>query len=210
MAAKIRKGDKVVVIAGRDKGRTGEVIEVRPSEGRALVRVLAIAQVLCLAALDGEGRPEACFSTGAAGEQGAQVIGYRAVVCGRACEGLGGELTAERIGQIWMEVQAESLGPAVELNEGYESYWCYVPHFVHSPFYVYAYAFGDCLVNSLYGLYQDAHPGFVSKYVAMLEAGGSKHHSELLQPFGLDATQREFWQKGLKVLEGMIDELERM
>jgi oligoendopeptidase F len=122
----------------------------------------------------------------------------------------GGELTAERIGQIWMEVQAESLGPAVELSDGYESYWCYVPHFVHSPFYVYAYAFGDCLVNSLYGLYQDAHPGFVAKYVAMLEAGGSKHHSELLQPFGLDATQREFWQKGLKVLERMIDELEGM
>jgi oligoendopeptidase F len=81
---------------------------------------------------------------------------------------------------------------------------------VHSPFYVYAYAFGDCLVNSLYGLYQDSHPGFVAKYVAMLEAGGSKHHSELLQPFGLDATDRAFWQKGLKVLEGMIDELEKM
>jgi oligoendopeptidase F len=121
-----------------------------------------------------------------------------------------GELTSERIGQIWMEVQGESLGPAVELGEGYESYWCYVPHFVHSPFYVYAYAFGDCLVNSLYGLYQDAHPGFVGKYVAMLEAGGSRHHSELLQPFGLDATQGAFWQKGLKVLEGMIDELEGM
>jgi oligoendopeptidase F len=121
-----------------------------------------------------------------------------------------GELTSERIGQIWMEVQAESLGPAVELTEGYEGYWCYVPHFVHSPFYVYAYAFGDCLVSSLYGLYQEAHPGFVAKYIAMLEAGGSKHHSELLKPFGLDATQRAFWQKGLKVLEGMIDELERM
>ncbi|MFZ1105344.1 MAG: M3 family oligoendopeptidase [Hyphomicrobiaceae bacterium] len=121
-----------------------------------------------------------------------------------------GELTSERIGQLWLEVQGESLGPAVELNEGYESYWCYVPHFVHSPFYVYAYAFGDCLVSSLYGLYQDAHPGFVAKYVAMLEAGGSKHHSELLQPFGLDATQPAFWRKGLKVLEGMIDELEGM
>jgi oligoendopeptidase F len=121
-----------------------------------------------------------------------------------------GELTAERIGQIWLEVQAESLGPAIELTGGYETYWCYVPHFVHSPFYVYAYAFGDCLVNSLYGLYQDANPGFVGKYLAMLEAGGSKHHSELLSPFGLDATQRTFWQKGLKVLEGMIDELEKM
>jgi oligoendopeptidase F len=121
-----------------------------------------------------------------------------------------GELSAERIGQIWMEVQGESLGPAIELSQGYETYWCYVPHFIHSPFYVYAYAFGDCLVNSLYGLYQDAHPGFVAKYVAMLEAGGSKHHSELLAPFGLDATQRAFWQKGLKVLEGIIDELEKM
>jgi oligoendopeptidase F len=121
-----------------------------------------------------------------------------------------GELTSERIGQIWLEVQGGSLGPAVELGPGYETYWCYVPHFIHSPFYVYAYAFGDCLVNSLYGLYQDAHPGFVGKYFAMLEAGGSKHHSELLAPFGLDATQRAFWQKGLKVLEGMIDELEAM
>jgi oligoendopeptidase F len=121
-----------------------------------------------------------------------------------------GELTSERIGQIWLEVQGESLGPAVELGEGYETYWCYVPHFIHSPFYVYAYAFGDCLVNSLYGLYQDAHPGFVTKYFAMLEAGGSKHHSELLAPFGLDATQRAFWQKGLGVIETMIDELEGM
>jgi oligoendopeptidase F len=121
-----------------------------------------------------------------------------------------GELTAERIGQMWLDVQGESLGPAIELNPGYETYWSYVPHFIHSPFYVYAYAFGDCLVNSLFGLYQDAHPGFVAKYLAMLEAGGSKHHSELLKPFGLDATQLAFWQKGLKVLEGMIDELERM
>jgi oligoendopeptidase F len=121
-----------------------------------------------------------------------------------------GELTSERLGQIWLEVQGDSLGPAIELADGYESYWSYVPHFIHSPFYVYAYAFGDCLVNSLYGLYQDAHPGFVAKYFAMLEAGGSKHHSELLQPFGLDASKRQFWQKGLAVIEGMIDELERM
>jgi oligoendopeptidase F len=121
-----------------------------------------------------------------------------------------GELTADDIGRIWMEVQSESLGPAIELSDGYESYWSYVPHFIHSPFYVYAYAFGDCLVNSLYGLYQDAHPGFVAKYFAMLEAGGSKHHSELLKPFGLDATQRTFWQKGLGVIERMIDELEAL
>jgi len=121
-----------------------------------------------------------------------------------------GELTSERLGQIWLEVQGESLGPAIDLNDGYETYWSYIPHFVHSPFYVYAYAFGDCLVNSLYGLYRDAHPGFVAKYFEMLKAGGSKHHSELLRPFGLDASKSEFWLKGLQVIEGMIDELEAM
>jgi oligoendopeptidase F len=119
-----------------------------------------------------------------------------------------GELTPDQLGTIWMEVQAESLGPAVELKPGYEVFWTYIPHFIHSPFYVYAYAFGDCLVNSLYGLYEEAHPGFVAKYFDMLKAGGSKHHSELLAPFGLDASKPEFWNKGLKVIEGMIDELE--
>ncbi len=122
----------------------------------------------------------------------------------------GGELTSERLGQIWMEVQGESLGPAIELMPGYETFWTYIPHFVHSPFYVYAYAFGDCLVNSLYGLYREAHPGFVAKYFDLLKAGGSKHHSELLAPFGLDARDPAFWAKGLGVIEGMIDELERM
>jgi oligoendopeptidase F len=121
-----------------------------------------------------------------------------------------GELTSEQIGQFWMQVQAESLGPAVDLKDGYETFWAYVPHFVHSPFYVYAYAFGDCLVNSLYGLYREAHPDFVAKYFRMLEAGGSKHHSELLKPFGLDASDPEFWRKGLNVIEGMVDELEGM
>jgi oligoendopeptidase F len=119
-----------------------------------------------------------------------------------------GELTTERLGQIWLDVQGESLGPAIELQEGYDTYWTYIPHFIHSPFYVYAYAFGDCLVNSLYGLYQDAHPGFVAKYISMLKAGGSQHHSQLLAPFGLDASKREFWDKGLAVIERMIDELE--
>jgi oligoendopeptidase F len=120
------------------------------------------------------------------------------------------ELTSERIGELWMSVQGESLGAAVELKPGYEVFWSYIPHFIHSPFYVYAYAFGDCLVNSLYSLYQDAHPGFVGKYFDLLKAGGSKHHSELLAPFGLDATSPTFWAKGLSVIEGMIDELEAM
>jgi oligoendopeptidase F len=119
-----------------------------------------------------------------------------------------GELTPDQLNAIWLEVQAESLGPAIELKPGYEVFWSYVPHFIHSPFYVYAYAFGDCLVNSLYGLYEEAHPGFVAKYFDMLKAGGTKHHSELLAPFGLDASKPEFWQKGLEVIAGMIDELE--
>jgi oligoendopeptidase F len=121
-----------------------------------------------------------------------------------------GELKSEDINRFWMEIQTESLGPAVECKAGYETFWTYIPHFIHSPFYVYAYAFGDCLVNSLYGLYQEAHPGFVTKYFEMLKAGGSKHHSELLAPFGLDARDPAFWARGLKVLEGFIDELEAM
>ncbi len=121
-----------------------------------------------------------------------------------------GELTSEQLNAFWLEVQKESLGPAIDLKPGYEVYWAYIPHFINSPFYVYAYAFGDCLVNSLYGLYQEAHPGFVTKYFDLLKAGGSKHHSELLAPFGLDATDPAFWSKGLKVIEGMIDELEAM
>ncbi len=121
-----------------------------------------------------------------------------------------GELTAERLGELWMEVQAESLGPAIELKEGYENYWAYIPHFVHSPFYVYAYAFGDCLVNSLYALYREGHPGFVDKYLAMLEAGGSKPYAELLASFGLDASGQAFWDRGLHVIATMIDELEAL
>ncbi len=121
-----------------------------------------------------------------------------------------GELTSDQIGEIWMGIQAESLGPAIGLKPGYEVFWSYVPHFIHSPFYVYAYAFGDCLVNSLYGLYQEAHPGFVDKYFEMLKAGGTKHHSEILEPFGLDARDPAFWSKGLGVIEAMIDELEEM
>ena len=121
-----------------------------------------------------------------------------------------GELTPDRLNAIWLEVQAESLGDAIVLGEGYETFWTYIPHFIHSPFYVYAYAFGDCLVNSLYARYRESAAGFQEKYFAMLKAGGSKHHSELLKPFGLDATDPGFWQKGLSVISGMIDELEGM
>ena len=121
-----------------------------------------------------------------------------------------GELTSDQLGQFWLEVQAESLGPAVKLRDGYETFWTYIPHFIHSPFYVYAYAFGDCLVNSLYAVYQNAERGFQDKYFEMLKAGGTKHHSELLKPFGLDATDPKFWQIGLSVISGLIDELEAL
>ncbi len=121
-----------------------------------------------------------------------------------------GELTAERIGELWLDVQRESLGPAIELKPGYETFWAYIPHFVHSPFYVYAYAFGDCLVNSLYAVYEHAADGFAQRYLAMLAAGGTKHHSELLAPFGLDARDPAFWQGGLGVIERMIAELEQL
>src|ERR1700738_4065158 len=121
-----------------------------------------------------------------------------------------GELTAERINALWLDVQHESLGPAIDFRPGYEVFWGYIPHFIHSPFYVYAYAFGDCLVNSLYAVYEQANEGFAERYLDMLAAGGTKHHSELLAPFGLDARDPAFWQGGLGVLERMIAELEGM
>ena len=121
-----------------------------------------------------------------------------------------GELTAEQISAHWMQVQSESLGPAIDLGPGYETYWTYVGHFIHSPFYVYAYAFGDCLVNSLYGVYEKAHEGFVERYFSLLAAGGSKPYGELLAPFGLDAKDPKFWLIGLSLIERMIGELEAM
>ena len=121
-----------------------------------------------------------------------------------------GELTPDRIGEIWRAVQSESLGPAIGFEDEYRHYWTYIPHFIHTPFYVYAYAFGDCLVNSLYAVYQNAAPGFAEKYLGMLRAGGSKRHKELLAPFGLDASDPVFWKKGLSIIGGFIDELEAM
>jgi oligoendopeptidase F len=121
-----------------------------------------------------------------------------------------GELTPDDINALWMSVQAESLGPIFDFAKGYETFWAYIPHFVHSPFYVYAYAFGDGLVNALYAVYAEGDPDFREKYFDMLRAGGSKHHKELLAPFGLDASDPKFWDKGLSMISGMIDELEAM
>lgn len=121
-----------------------------------------------------------------------------------------GELTSEDIGRIWLDVQGESLGPAIHLGEGYETYWCYISHFIHAPFYVYAYAFGDCLVNSLYAVYENSQEGFAERYFEMLSAGGTLRHKELLAPFGLDASDPAFWDKGLSLIRRFIDELETM
>ena len=121
-----------------------------------------------------------------------------------------GELTPDDINALWMSVQAQSLGDAFDFMDGYETFWAYIPHFVHSPFYVYAYAFGDGLVNALYAAYADGLPGFEEKYFDMLRAGGSMHHKELLAPFGLDASDPKFWDKGLNMIAGFIEELEAM
>ena len=121
-----------------------------------------------------------------------------------------GELSADRICDIWMETQTESLGPALRFDEGYRYFWSYIPHFIHSPFYVYAYAFGDCLVNALYAVYQEGEDGFAQRYLEMLSSGGAKGHKELLAPFGLDASDPGFWTRGLNVIGGFIDQLESM
>ncbi len=121
-----------------------------------------------------------------------------------------GEVLPDRLGEIWLETQTEALGPAVTLEGDYRHYWAYIPHFVHVPFYVYAYAFGDCLVNSLYAVYEDASAGFAERYLQMLRAGGTKRHQQLLAPFGLNAADPAFWSRGLGVVSGFIDELEAM
>ena len=118
-----------------------------------------------------------------------------------------GELTPERLGDIWLSVQVDSLGPALHFEDEYRHFWAYIPHFIHSPFYVYAYAFGDCLVNALYAVYQEEED-FESKYLAMLSAGGTLRHKELLAPFGLDASNPEFWSRGLDIISGFVDQLE--
>ncbi len=121
-----------------------------------------------------------------------------------------GELTSEDINDIWLETQKNSLGPSIKLDKMHKYLWSYIPHFIHSPFYVYAYAFGDCLVNSLYSVYEKDRSGFVTKYTDLLASGGSKHHKELLQPFNLDATDPSFWNSGISLITEMIDDLEKI
>ena len=120
------------------------------------------------------------------------------------------ELSIEKICSIWINLQKQSLGSAIEFDEEYKYYWTYIPHFIHSPFYVYAYAFGDCLVNSLFNTYEQGLMNFDDKYINLLKSGGSKKYDELFRPFNLNLSKKSFWKKGLNVIEGFIDELETL
>ena len=120
------------------------------------------------------------------------------------------ELTVDQICDIWMDIQKQSLGPSIDFDEEYKYYWTYIPHFIHSPFYVYAYAFGDCLVNSLYGVYEEGLKDFDRKYITLLESGGSQRYRDLLKPFNLNPSDANFWKKGISVIEGFIDQLEKL
>ncbi|QCE33667.1 M3 family oligoendopeptidase [Acetobacteraceae bacterium] len=120
-----------------------------------------------------------------------------------------GEIPAERFGELWREIQHESLGDAIKLEGNYAYFWSYVPHFIHAPFYVYAYAFGDCLVNALFSLYQNQPEGFVSKYMALLSAGGSKDYRDLLATFDFNPEDPSFWQHGLEEIQKLINQLEK-
>jgi oligoendopeptidase F len=119
-----------------------------------------------------------------------------------------GEISVEDISKIWIKSQKESLGNHVNLDNDYEYFWSYIPHFIHSPFYVYAYAFGDCLVNTLYSSYETGHDNFNSKYFNLLRSGGAKHYREILKDFDLDPSKKDFWQSGMKIIKNLIDELE--
>jgi oligoendopeptidase F len=121
-----------------------------------------------------------------------------------------GEVSPEAIGAIWLEVMGESLGPAIRLGPGYEHYWAYVSHFVHTPFYVYAYAFGNLLVESLMTARAADPAHFAPAYEALLAAGGTRTYVEALAPFGLDPRQKSFWAAGCARLTALVDEFEAL
>jgi len=125
-----------------------------------------------------------------------------------------GEVSAEALSDLWMQTQTQALGPTVRLDDSYRPIWAYIPHFVHTPFYVYAYAFGDCLVNALWQNYQVKSAAdkqvFSEQYIQLLKAGGTKRINEALAPFGLNPADASFWNMGLDMIAGMIDELESL
>jgi oligoendopeptidase F len=120
-----------------------------------------------------------------------------------------GELSSDDLAAIWQRTQTQALGPNVNIDPITHNFWAYISHFIHTPFYVYAYAFGDCLVNSLYAFYIKNPDGFETKYLNLLKSGGSQHYSKLMQPFGFDLSKADFWNGGLKMIADMIDELEQ-
>jgi oligoendopeptidase F len=119
-----------------------------------------------------------------------------------------GELTSEDISEIWMNISKESLGDSFEFDSNYKYFWSYIPHFIHSPFYVYAYAFGDGMVNALFSKYKSKDCDFEKNYIKLLEAGGSKNYKQLLNPFDLNISKKDFWEKSISVIYNLIDELE--
>lgn len=121
-----------------------------------------------------------------------------------------GELSREQIGEIWQTTNATMYGDAVTLTDEYRWWWAYIPHFVHTPFYCYAYGFGELLVLALYELYRREGASFVPKYLALLAAGGSDTPEHLLRPFGMDISRPDFWELGLAPLRQLLAEAERL
>ncbi len=121
-----------------------------------------------------------------------------------------GEISIDRLNEIWMESQIASLGPAFNFSADYKYFWQYIPHFIHSPFYVYSYAFADSMVNSLYAKYASGMPGFVDNYIEILSLGGTENYNDLLKRFDLNARDESFWQGGLDVIRKYIDQFESL
>ena len=121
-----------------------------------------------------------------------------------------GELTAERFNELWLETQRDMFGDSVTITEEYGCWWSYVPHFLHTPGYVYAYSFGELLVLALYRLYQEEGESFVPKYIDLLAAGDSDYPDRLLARVGVDINDPDFWQKGIDVIEEWVTQAERL
>ncbi|TSC78636.1 MAG: oligoendopeptidase F [Parcubacteria group bacterium Gr01-1014_29] len=122
------------------------------------------------------------------------------------------ELKSERIGELWMSHQKAMFGDSVTMRDDYSLWWSYIPHFLHTPFYVYAYTFGELLTLSLYDTYlkTDDKAAFADTYIAMLETGGTKSPQELVDPFGVDLSSKEFWQGGIRVVREMVEEARKL
>jgi len=121
-----------------------------------------------------------------------------------------GELTTEQFSQHWIETQRELYGDSITLTEEYKLWWCYIPHFLHTPGYVYAYAFGELLVLALYEAYKSQTNGFSDRYIQLLEAGGSDWPHNLIAKMDIDIRDPQFWSRGLNLFESMIEEAEEL